>query len=58
MSMLFIWRNDFDAGTIRLRGPLKGVGPEIETFWSPEIATSKASAIFAQKISFPSTWGD
>ncbi len=31
------------------RGPLEGVGPEIETFLGPEMAKSEASAIWAQK---------
>ncbi len=29
------------------RGPFEGVGPEIETFLGPEMATSEASAIWA-----------
>jgi hypothetical protein len=33
-----------------LRGPLKGVGPKIETFLGPETAISEASAIWTQKI--------
>jgi hypothetical protein len=32
-----------------LRGPLYGVGPVIKTFLGPEMAVSKASAIWAQK---------
>jgi hypothetical protein len=31
------------------RGPFEGVGPEMETFLDPEMATSEASAIRAQK---------
>jgi hypothetical protein len=29
--------------------PLEGVGPEIKTFLGPEMATSEASVIWAQK---------
>ncbi len=32
-----------------VRGPLEGVGPEIKTFWGPEMAMSEASTIWAQK---------
>jgi hypothetical protein len=32
--LLFMGRNDFDAGNILLEGHLKVVGPEIETFWA------------------------
>jgi hypothetical protein len=28
-------------GVNRFRGPLEGVGPEIETFFGPEMATSE-----------------
>ncbi len=34
-----------------LLGQLEGVGPEIETFLGPEIATNEASTIWAQKKS-------
>jgi hypothetical protein len=42
-------RNDFDAVNINLRGPLEGVGPEIETFLGPEMAKGKASVIWGPK---------
>jgi hypothetical protein len=32
-----------------LRGALEGVGPENQDFLGPEMATSEASAIWAQK---------
>jgi hypothetical protein len=41
---VWIW-----MGCISYRGPFEGVGPEIETFLGPEMATSAASAIWAQK---------
>jgi hypothetical protein len=44
-------RNDFDAGTIHYEGSLEGVGPEIETFLGPKIATSEASAIWGPQKS-------
>jgi hypothetical protein len=34
----------------RAIAPFEGLGPEIETFSGPEIATSEASAIWARKI--------
>ncbi len=40
--MILLWENPF-------RGPLEGVGPENRDFFGPEIATSEASAIWAQK---------
>jgi hypothetical protein len=41
---------DLDGGVIHNEGRLKGwAGPEIETFLGPEMATSVASAIWAQK---------
>ncbi len=46
------------------QGPLEGVGPElnIETFLGSEMATSKASAIWAQKVEIfraqPFQWPD
>jgi hypothetical protein len=51
MYLLFIGpgRNDFDA-TISIMRALERVGPEIETFLGPEMATSEASAIWAQKV--------
>ncbi len=33
---------DLDGGVIHNKGRLKGVGPEIETFLGPEMATSAA----------------
>jgi hypothetical protein len=40
---------DLDGGVIHSEGRLKGVGPEIKTFLGPEMATSAASAFWAQK---------
>jgi hypothetical protein len=40
--MIFMRENPF-------RGPLEGVGPENRDFFGPEMATSEASAIWAQK---------
>ncbi len=37
---------DFDADNIHFEGHLEWVGPEIETFLCPEMATSKAGAIW------------
>ncbi len=39
---------DLDVGNPFL-GSFDGVGPEIETFLGPEMATSAASAIWGQK---------
>ncbi len=41
-------RNDFDAGNFHYESYWKGVGPEIETFLGPEMATS--GAILARKV--------
>jgi hypothetical protein len=51
MYLLFIWGGTygFGWGEIHNEGSLKGVGPEIETFLGPEMATIAASAIWAQK---------
>jgi hypothetical protein len=35
-----------------IQEPLEGVGPEIETFLGPEMATSEASGIWGQKKCF------
>jgi hypothetical protein len=35
------------------RGPLEGVGPENRDFWGPEMATSEASAIWAESAGIP-----
>ncbi len=47
-----IWRgterNDFEAGNIYYEGHWKGWALEIEAFLDPEMATSEASAIWAQ----------
>jgi hypothetical protein len=37
---------DFDADNINFEGHLEWVGPEIETFLCPEMATIKAGAIW------------
>ncbi len=58
MSLLFIWRNDFDAGTIHLRGPLERAGPEIETFWSPKLQRAKRVPFGPKKDLFPAHEGD
>jgi hypothetical protein len=55
--------NDFDAGNIHTKGNWKGWALKIETYWKgcalkietflgPEMATSKASAIWATKARF------
>jgi hypothetical protein len=36
--------DDFDADNIHYKGHWKGWALKIETFWGPEMATSKASA--------------
>jgi hypothetical protein len=41
-------RNDFEAGNIHYEGHWKGWALEIEAFLGPEMATSEASAIWAQ----------
>jgi hypothetical protein len=41
--------NGFDAGNIHYKGHWKGRAQKIETFLGPEMATNKASAIWAQK---------
>jgi hypothetical protein len=41
-------RNDFEAGNIHYEGHWKVWALEIEAFLGPEIATSEASAIWAQ----------
>ncbi len=50
MYLLFIWDSTygFDGGEIHNERQ-GGVGPEIETFLGPEMATSVASANLAQK---------
>jgi hypothetical protein len=51
MYLFFLYgagRMDLDGGNSFL-GTFEGVGPEIETFLGPEMATSAASAIWAQK---------
>ena len=40
--IILMWANQF-------RGPLEKVGPENREFFGPEMATSEASAIWAQK---------
>ncbi len=49
--MLFIWRvcNGFEEGKIQYEGHWKGWALKIETFLGCEMATSVASAIWAQK---------
>jgi hypothetical protein len=42
-------RNGFEACNIHYEGHWKGWALEIETFLGPEMATSEASAIWAQK---------
>ncbi len=42
-------RNGFEAGKIHYEGHWKGWALEIETFLCPDMATSEASAIWAQK---------
>jgi hypothetical protein len=37
------------CGQYPLQGPLEGLGPEIETFLGPEMATSEASANWVHK---------
>jgi hypothetical protein len=44
-------QNDFDVGYIHFEGHLKGWALKIETFLGTEMATSGASAIWAQKKS-------
>jgi hypothetical protein len=41
-------RNGFEAGKIHYEGHWKGRALESETFLGPEMATSEASAIWAQ----------
>jgi hypothetical protein len=41
-------RNGFEACNINYKGRWKGWALEIETFLGPEMATSEASAIWAQ----------
>jgi hypothetical protein len=43
-------RNDFEVDYIHFEGHWKGWALKIETFLGPEMATSEASAIWAQKI--------
>jgi hypothetical protein len=45
-------RNDFDGVKSIFKGHSKGWAVKIETFLGPEMATSKASAIWAQKRDF------
>jgi hypothetical protein len=42
-------RNDFDAGNIHYKGHWKEWALKFGTFLGPEMATSKARAIWAQK---------
>jgi hypothetical protein len=51
MYLLFIWgmMEWFWCGQHPFRGPLEGVGLENQDFMGPEMATSEASAIWAQK---------
>jgi hypothetical protein len=51
MYLLILWRghNDFPAGNIHYKGHCKGWTLKTETFLGPEMATSVASAIWAQK---------
>jgi hypothetical protein len=51
MYLLFIWGGTygFGRGEIHNEGGFEGMGPEIETFLGPEVETSAASAIWAQK---------
>jgi|688.fasta_scaffold190469_1 hypothetical protein len=51
MYLLFygVGPNDFEAGNIYYKGHWKGWALKIETFLAPEMATSVASAIWAQK---------
>ncbi len=41
---------DFEAVKIHYEGHRKGRALEIKTFLDPEMATSEASAIWAQKV--------
>jgi hypothetical protein len=52
MYLLIIWRcmKDFDAGNIHYKGYWKGWALKVETFLGPEMATSAASAIWAQIV--------
>jgi len=43
-------RNILTTDKFNVWGPLEGVGPENRDFLGPEMATSKASAIWAQKF--------
>jgi hypothetical protein len=53
MHLLFIWRgagrHGFDAGNIHYKGYWKWWALKIEPFLGPEMATSEAYTIWAQK---------